>query len=116
MDERSPSEIFRERLKHARNDLRGMTQKQLSEASRIPTTSIAHFEGGNRKPSFENLANLAAALEVTIDYLLGRSESPNVAASVDLLARDGSKLTAENRQMALDFIHMLQKREAERKS
>lgn len=92
-----------------------MTQKELSDKSGIPTTSIAHFEGGNRKPSFENLANLAKALEVTIDFLLGRSESPNESASIDVLARDGSKLTAENREMALDFIRMLQKREAERK-
>ncbi len=92
-----------------------MTQKQLSEKAGIPTTSIAHFEGGNRKPSFENLANLAGALEVTIDYLLGRSDSPEAASSADLLARDGSRLSAENREIALDFINMLRDREEQRK-
>lgn len=116
MTSSKPSEIFPIRLRHARVELRKMTQKQLSEAADIPATSIAHFETDNRKPSFENLAKLAEALEVTIDYLLGRSDSPGVDQNVDALARDGANLTAESRQMALDFIRLLQEREAARKT
>ena len=46
----------------------------------MPASSIAHFETGTRKPSFESLRRLAIALEITTDYLLGRVDSPDLAA------------------------------------
>jgi transcriptional regulator with XRE-family HTH domain len=35
---------------------------------------VAHFEGGRRLPSAENLIRLADALGTTTDYLLGRRD------------------------------------------
>jgi len=74
-NERPPSEIFSERLKAAR-ELREWSQSDLAGRAKMPQSSIAHFEAGSRKPSFDTLRRLANALEVTTDYLLGRVGDP----------------------------------------
>ena len=101
-----PSEIFKERLKAAR-ETREMKQSEVAEKAGLPPSSIAHFESGNRKPSFDNLRRLATALEVTTDYLLGRVDDPGLAEAGDPLYRDIGKLTGRDREIAKDFLEML---------
>lgn len=110
----APSEIFRERLRAAR-DLRGLSQGELAGRANMPPSSIAHFETGSRKPSFDTLRKLANALEVTTDYLLGRTDDPALAESGDPLYRDVGKLTARDRELAKDFLKMLAERSQARK-
>lgn len=110
-----PAEVFVERLKNAR-DLRGWNQTDLATKAGLPPSSIAHFEGGKRKPSFDTLRRLANALEVTTDYLLGRTDQPALAESGDPLFRDVSKLTGNDRELAKDFLKMLADRSQSKKS
>jgi transcriptional regulator with XRE-family HTH domain len=112
----APSEMFQIRLKAAR-DLRGLSQSELADRAKMPPSSIAHFETGSRKPSFDTLQRIATALEVTTDYLLGRVEDPALAEAGDPLFRDVGKLTAKDRELAKDFLEMLARRsDAKRKS
>lgn len=68
--------VFGRRLRQAR-DLRGMTQAELAEKSRVSAVMISHFETGTRpSASADNLVKLSNALEVSIDYLLGRTDDP----------------------------------------
>ena len=68
--------VFGRRLRQAR-DLRQMTQAQLAEKSRVSAVMISHFETGVRpSASADNLVKLSNALEVSIDYLLGRTDDP----------------------------------------
>lgn len=66
---------FPTRLRDTRKK-RDLEQAELSKISGIPATSISHFEAGRRKPNLVNLRHLADALQVSIDYLLGRTENP----------------------------------------
>lgn len=108
-DERPPSELFQQRLKAAR-DLRQWNQSDLASHAGMPPSSIAHFESGSRKPSFDTLRRLANALEVTTDFLLGRVDDPTLAESGDPLFRDVGKLTGHDRELAKDFLKMLASR------
>ncbi len=66
--------VFGRRLRQAR-DLRELTQAQLAEKSRVSAVMISHFETGVRpSASADNLVKLSNALEVSIDYLLGRTD------------------------------------------
>jgi transcriptional regulator with XRE-family HTH domain len=105
--DQQPSEIFKERLKTAREQLRRWNQSELAGKAGLPPSSIAHFETGARKPSFETLHKLANALEVTTDYLLGRVDDPGLAEAGDPLYRDIGKLTGRDREIAKDFLEML---------
>lgn len=110
--------MFQERLRTVREQLRKWSRAELAERAKLPPSSIAHFETGSRKPSFETLRRLANALDVTTDYLLGRVDSPERAEAGDPLYRDIGKLTGSDREIAKDFLAMLaerseKKREAE---
>jgi transcriptional regulator with XRE-family HTH domain len=105
-NETSPSKHFKERLKAAR-DLRKWSQSDLASIAKMPPSSIAHFETGTRKPSFDTLRRLANALEVTTDYLLGRVDDPGLAEAGDPLFKDVGKLTGSDRELAKDFLKML---------
>ncbi len=110
-----PSNLFKKRLRDAR-EMRDWSQNDLGTEAGLPPSSIAHFETGSRKPSFDTLHRLANALEVTTDYLLGRVDQPNVAEDGDPLFRDVSKLTGHDRELAKDFLKMLAERNLAKKS
>lgn len=112
----TPSQLFQERLRAAREGLRKWSQSELAAKAGLPPSSIAHFESGSRKPSFDTLRSLANALEVTTDYLLGRVDDPGLAEAGDPIFRDVGKLAGRDRDLAKDFIKMLSQRsQAKRK-
>jgi transcriptional regulator with XRE-family HTH domain len=100
---------FKTRLVEARS-LRGISQVDLSRKTGIPQSSFSQFETGARKPSFDNLRTIAKALDVSTDYLMGRTESPGLPVEADELYRHGQKLNDENRALALNFMKMLEER------
>ena len=69
--------MLAERIAHLRNQ-RGLTQQELAEGLNLSQRTVAAWEGGSRKPSYETLWELADFFDVTTDYLLGRTDIPNV--------------------------------------
>ncbi len=65
--------IFQERLIEQRK-LNNLTQRQLAERLQIAQPSYIRYEKGRAEPSFENLVKLADLFDVSVDYLLGRTE------------------------------------------
>lgn len=114
MSKQKPSELFPARLKAAR-ELRQIKQADLAEKCGLPATSISHFEAGSRKPSFDNLRRLAEMLNVTADYLLGRVDEPTALAGADKLHRHAQNLSAEDMDLAENFMKMLESRNKQRK-
>lgn len=110
MSESSPAAlIFPIRLRAAREHRR-LTQGQLAERAGFQASAISHFETGARRPSFENLKKLADALDVTIDYLLGRTDELKGVATGDTLHRHIDALTAEDQDLAKEILETLAKR------
>lgn len=88
-----------------------MNQAEVATKAGLPAASVSHFESGPRKPSFDNLKALATALDVTTDYLLGRSDTPDASAeTVGRLHRDLSKLTEDDLKLAEEFVDLLKRR------
>ncbi len=91
--------VFRDRLRHAR-DLRQLSQAELAARAKLQPSAVSHFETGTRQPSFDNLRRLADALAVSIDYLLGRSESITGASqTTDVLYRNLEQLSTSDREV-----------------
>ena len=61
------------RLKELRENI-GITQKQLSEETGMSFQSISFYEHGEREPGVKALISLADYFNVSIDYLVGRSD------------------------------------------
>jgi transcriptional regulator with XRE-family HTH domain len=99
--------VFAKRLRQAR-EARRMSQVALAKKAGLPPSQIAHYEGGSRKPSYENLRALCLALRVGSDYLLGLSEAADMSLrAIDPLHEVAKKLTAEEHGLALDYVEML---------
>lgn len=68
-------DIFKDRLKEQRMK-RGATQKAMGEYLGITTRAYQFYESGERYPDFQGLLSLADYFDVSIDYLVGRSDVP----------------------------------------
>jgi transcriptional regulator with XRE-family HTH domain len=68
--------LFAARLRTARQR-RGLTQRGLAARAGVHLGNLNELEGGHRDEVYATtLVALADALQVTTDYLLGRSEDP----------------------------------------
>lgn len=67
--------MFSERLVILRK-LHNLTQKQLAHEVRLSEIAIQNYEGNRRKPAYDVLIALADYFNVSLDYLVGRSDDP----------------------------------------
>ena len=70
---------FAERLKECRK-AKGLTQKQAAVHFGVAERHWQNYESGGRTPTFEGLLELANYFEVSIDYLVGRTDNPGLIA------------------------------------
>ena len=95
---------FGERLRRAR-DNRNMNQTELAAKAKLQPSAIGHFEKERRKPSFANIRSLAKALNVTSDYLLGRTVEMSGATTVFRGEENLSNGDREHIQMMIDLMN-----------
>ena len=67
--------FFSERLVQLRK-AHSLTQKQLATELQLSELAIQHYESQRRKPAFDILLALADYFDVSLDYLVGRSDDP----------------------------------------
>lgn len=66
---------FSERLKELRTTNK-LTMEQLGKEIGSTRATISNFENNQRKPSLDMLIKIADYFDVSIDYLVGRTEDP----------------------------------------
>lgn len=67
--------LMGKRIRAARRS-KNITSDALAEQVNIAVESLWHIENGARKTSLTTLVKIAAVLDVSLDYLVGRSDSP----------------------------------------
>ena len=73
----SLGDVMRNRLKELRKS-RGYTQISLQMQTGIEQALLSKFENGERVPPTETLVRLAEFYNVSIDYILYRTDKPEV--------------------------------------
>ena len=103
-------------IKDRRKQL-SITQTELAKQSSLTPAAISQFESGTRKPSFDTLSNLADALKVTTDYLLGkRRESYDdllADPKVSMMFKGMMELPEKDKEMMFEFYQYLRTRKDE---
>lgn len=61
-------------LRKAKN----LSQKQLALELNLSETGIQNYENGRRKPAYDILIALADYFNVSLDYLVGRTDNPEI--------------------------------------
>lgn len=100
--------IFSERLRNLRIE-KGISQDKLAESTGLSHACIAMLETRKRAPTGNTLELLADALEVSVDYLLGRSDDFGIIS----LKNETPALSTKAQELvdifnALDSMHQIQ--------
>lgn len=102
---------------------RGWTQEQLSSSLGISRAALSHYEKNRREPDTETLTKVADLFQVSIDYLVGRTNIPQAMLDEDVrrfvdqlelsdnelldkfaLTIDGRKLTPDEARRFIAFV------------
>ena len=70
---------FSERLKYLRKN-KNLLQKEVAYALNIPTSTLGSWESGIRKPELDTAKIIADYYNVSMDYLIGRSDIKNFSS------------------------------------
>lgn len=68
---------FAQRIAAIRKEKK-LSQEKLGELMNMSQRSVAAWEGGERTPSFPVLIELAEKLDVSVDYLIGRTDERKI--------------------------------------
>lgn len=92
---------FGERLKKLRTE-KGITQEKLGNIIGVSDRVIGYYEADNRFPKDEILLNkIADYFEVSLDYLLGRTDNKNIVQDIDKKLKDNDIAIAANSKVDL---------------
>lgn len=109
--------IFGERLKFLRDE-NNITQDELSKFLGVGRPTIAGYETKGKQPSYETLIKIANFFNVSIDYLLGRTENRDTStlpamnnlaeynADIELI-KEIHKLSPESQKDLKKYIELL---------
>lgn len=89
--------VLSERLTKLRNKL-GITQAEMARRISVHRGTYSNYESGKRHPDYETLGKIANIHNVTIDYLMCRSDEP------DLTEKEDQALTEE----AIEYLKILE--------
>ena len=87
----------------------GLTQEDLAERANISVSFVSHIERGTKRAGLKSLVHIAAALQVTLDQLLGgykETEWDMLAADVYDLLQDCSQ---KERQIIVETSRTLKR-------
>ncbi|CAG7632755.1 helix-turn-helix domain-containing protein [Paenibacillus allorhizosphaerae] len=113
---------YGERIASLREKL-SMTQEDLSNKLGISRASLSHYENNRRAPDYETIVKIANLFHVSIDYIIGRTEDPQMVLDEEVrefvdslelsddkimekfsLTIDGKKLSVEEAKRFIAFV------------
>ena len=103
--------MFSTRLAQLREEL-GLTRKEVAEKLNIDQTTYGKYELSKRQPDYDTLQKIASFYNVSVDYLLGRTNVRNSNNNVDedfpddvkVLMRSVSKLTDKQKEIVKRLV------------
>ena len=105
------------RIRELRKE-RNLTMKRLGEAIGVAESTISLYENGKRQPDNDTLQKLADYFNVSVDYILGRTDDMNQNPGEENISFDdftyamyneSKELTEEDKQALLGMARLLKK-------
>ena len=107
--------MFSTRLKELRKKA-ALTQVEFAKKINVANGTVGNWESGNRQPDHEMLTKLADFFDVSVDYLLGRTDDPHQKPGEENIKFDeftyamyneSKELTEEDKQALLGMARLL---------
>lgn len=96
--------LMGQRIQMARKQ-KGMTVEQVAERLGFAPESVSHIEGGSSRPSLQTFLRLAKILDVSLDFLAGRTLLPQEVLVTERAGKDG--LSPAQEKLLLDMTEAL---------
>lgn len=104
------------RIKQLR-EKKEVSQSELASNIGIARNTLSQYETGKRQPDYKTLLKFADYFNVSVDYLLGRTDNLNGVAEVQIFgyvdnnaqAHAFEDLTGEEMQKLIDYADMMRK-------
>ena len=101
------------RLLELRNE-KGLSQRELANIMNISQGTYNNWENANTQPSIEQLISLANFFEVSVDYLIGRTDDMGNTVqlhnrSLDYTGKLINSVDAETQDAIITILKKLQK-------
>lgn len=94
--------ITAERIKELRTQKK-LTQQGLADIINSSRGTVAKYEGDERNPSYAMLSLIADALDTTVDYLQGKTDSPLKTPAVDDNGDDKKHVDLADDELIMSF-------------
>ena len=109
--------VFEKRLKKLREEKK-LTQKDIAKYLGVSDRSVGYYENGQRMPPLDILEKIADYFDVSVDYLLGRTDMKNPSTpykvpnydldeNLEKLINVSQNLSPEQFQKLTDFLESL---------
>lgn len=84
----------------------GMSQRELAQRVGATESAVSKYVNGEREPRANVLANIATALNTSVEYLLGKQEGiqTEFGTIYDLCARHSPEMSMEERNRLIKVI------------
>lgn len=102
-----------DRIKECRENQK-LSMTDLAEKTGLTISAISQFESGARDPQLESLNKLADALEVSVDYLMGREEMLS-DENIQAMFRGLQNMNEKDKEQMLHFFQFLKAKETYKK-
>lgn len=93
---------FSDRFKSLRVE-RQMSQQQMADFLHFSKSRVNMYERGEREPNLETMEDIADRFNIDLDYLIGRSDTPNRSNWLNSLSKakpaQADELTSDERAM-----------------
>ena len=99
--------MFAERLSELRKE-KDKSRKDVADVLTVSEKALGYYERGDRTPDFDNLINLADYFDVSLDYLLGRSDEKNTSDQVKKEILNSTKFSLDIFKMIVENEELLE--------
>jgi len=108
---RKEFDVLRMRITETREN-KGLNQAQLAEKAGITPAAVSQIEKGHRVPSLPVLHRIASVLEVSLDYLMGKTDKSEIedllqSKSIQTFYRGFASLKGEDQEVIKKHIEFL---------
>jgi len=94
------------RIKSSRHD-KGFSQRLLAQKLGVSAGAVGQWESGGKIPATERLAGVANALNVSVDWLLGKAEQAHDTSSPAADIDEDIRLIHQARELGVDLHKVL---------
>jgi transcriptional regulator with XRE-family HTH domain len=103
--------VLRMRITETRES-KGINQAQLAEKAGVTPAAISQIEKGNRVPSIPVLHSIASVLEVSLDYLMGKTDKSEIedllqSSDIKTFFRGFASLNSQDKEFIKKHIEFL---------